>query len=90
MTCRLIPGYPKIDNNNDYLIARFDDVIIDALSWKRDLLPDIVTHGAKVLESDSNPDRQIALEELFSLEVSTQNLVLQFSRHDLASRRFAY
>lgn len=33
--CRTIPGYPKIDVNNDYFLARFDGALIDGQSWGR-------------------------------------------------------
>jgi hypothetical protein len=32
---RQIPGYPKVDRNNDYLIARFDGAVLDAKPWAR-------------------------------------------------------
>ncbi|GAB4813076.1 hypothetical protein N2152v2_000122 [Parachlorella kessleri] len=32
---RQIPGYPKIDRDNSYLIGRFDGVVLDAKPWGR-------------------------------------------------------
>ena len=32
---RQIPGYPKVDRDNDYLIARFDGAVLDAKPWAR-------------------------------------------------------
>ena len=32
---RYIPGYPKIDANNSYLITRFDGLIVNAQPWAR-------------------------------------------------------
>jgi len=31
--CRQIPGYPRIDRNNDYLVSRFDGLVLDAKPW---------------------------------------------------------
>ena len=28
-----MPGYPRVDRNNDTLIARFDGAVIDAKPW---------------------------------------------------------
>ena len=33
MPCRHIPGYPKIDQRNSYLIGRFDGVVLDGKPW---------------------------------------------------------
>ncbi|KAK9106322.1 hypothetical protein Syun_022333 [Stephania yunnanensis] len=30
---RYIPGYPKVDANNPYLITRYDGIVINALPW---------------------------------------------------------
>ena len=32
---RRIPGYPRIDRGNDYLMARFDGAVLDAQPWGR-------------------------------------------------------
>ena len=32
---RQIPGYPKVDRDNDYLMARFDGAVLDAKPWGR-------------------------------------------------------
>lgn len=33
--CRRIPNYPRIDQDNDYLIARYDGIVLDAKPWTR-------------------------------------------------------
>lgn len=37
---RHLPGYPRIDVDNDYLMSRFDMVILDAKPWARGWPPD--------------------------------------------------
>ena len=32
---RQIPGYPKVDRDNDYLMARFDGAVLDGKPWGR-------------------------------------------------------
>lgn len=32
---RDMPGYPKVDNQSDFLISRFDGAILDAKPWGR-------------------------------------------------------
>lgn len=33
--CRQIPGYPRIDRENDYLLARMDGAVLDGKPWGR-------------------------------------------------------
>ena len=35
MQCRDMPGYPKVDRQSDYLIARYDGAVLDAKPWGR-------------------------------------------------------
>ena len=30
-----MPGYPKVDQESDYLIARYDGAVLDAKPWGR-------------------------------------------------------
>ena len=38
LLCRYMPGYPKIDQESDYLIARYDGTVLDAKPWGRGAL----------------------------------------------------
>ena len=38
MQCRDMPGYPKVDRESDYLIARYDGAVLDAKPWGRGAL----------------------------------------------------
>ena len=38
MHCRDMPGYPKVDRESDYLIARYDGAVLDAKPWGRGAL----------------------------------------------------
>ena len=33
-----MPGYPKVDQESDYLIARYDSTVLDAKPWGRGAL----------------------------------------------------
>ena len=33
-----MPGYPKVDRQSDYLIARYDGAVLDAKPWGRGAL----------------------------------------------------
>ena len=33
-----MPGYPKVDRESDYLIARYDGAVLDAKPWGRGAL----------------------------------------------------
>ena len=35
LLCRYMPGYPKVDQESDYLIARYDGAVLDAKPWGR-------------------------------------------------------
>ena len=67
--CRKIPGYPKIDANNDYFLARFDGALIDGQSWGRG-------HNLLAKRSDMGMDvhssRHANLAELCHREVCLQ------------------
>jgi hypothetical protein len=30
-----MPGYPRVDRGNDYLMTRFDGAVVDGLPWGR-------------------------------------------------------
>lgn len=82
-SCRQIPGYPRIDRSSDFLIARFDSLIIDALPWNRALLAHHASPSSQASERDSDssqPDRQELESQLHSLEVcpTRQNNNLQW------------
>lgn len=63
---RKIPGYPKIDANNDYFLARFDGALIDGQSWGRgrDLL-----HKQQDMGMTFHNNRHANLAELHHREV---------------------
>lgn len=66
LLCRRIPGFPKIDTNNDYFLARFDGALIDGQSWTR------VGPYAGSMQSISPPDTAVhraLLAQLQQLEV---------------------
>ena len=59
--CRRIPGYPKVDRDNDYLMARFDGAVLDGKPWGR---------GAAVPGPLAFVPRNAAEEALSRLEVA--------------------
>lgn len=66
LLCRRIPGFPKIDTNNDYFLARFDGALIDGQSWTR------VGPYAGSMQSISPPEPAVhraLLAQLQQLEV---------------------
>ena len=50
---RRIPGFPKIDTDNDYFLARFDGALIDGQSWTR------VRADAGSMQSGSRPENAL-------------------------------
>ncbi len=60
-----MPGYPRVDKASDYLIARFDGVVVDGKPWGRGAL-----EGASTAESLGYQKEQAGvLTLLLSLEV---------------------
>ena len=71
---RHMPGYPKIDRNNDTLLARYDGAVIDALPWvKCQQAADEAAHAHEAVQSSSGSApthiRQLPLWQV-QLEVS--------------------
>lgn len=70
--CRKIPGYPRVDRGNDYLMARFDGAVLDAQPWGRgDSQPIQETQAGKPSQ-ESGAGRTAASEWLSQLEVRGQ------------------
>lgn len=70
--CRQIAGFPKIDANNDYFLARFDGALIDGQSWGRG---QNTLSMKQAIDMGSNPhssSRQASLAELYQKEVCLQ------------------
>lgn len=70
LACRQIPGYPRIDRNNDYLIARFDGLVIDAKPWLLEVLSEVQRTGSYTSANDSSPEREACIRDLHCLEVT--------------------
>ena len=70
LCCRRIPGFPKIDTNNDYFLARFDGALIDGQSWTR------VSPNTGSVPNISPPEsavHRLLLQQLQKLEVRLVN-----------------
>lgn len=52
---RNIPGYPRVDANNPYLITRYDGIVINAQPWGAGGETREVWNGASVPELQSTP-----------------------------------
>lgn len=63
---RRIPGYPKIDAENDYFLARFDGALIDGQSWTRVSQP---TSRAQTHTQQDNAVHRALLMQLQHKEV---------------------
>ena len=59
-----MPGYPRVDKNNDYLQGRFDGAVLDGLSWGYGALleHDRLAHSAACTRAE-------VLQQLRRLEV---------------------
>ncbi len=75
MHCRDMPGYPKVDRENDYLIARYDSAVLDAKPWGRGAL-----QAASSAQSLGYTGQQaVVLRELLRKEVCLFQPLLQDS-----------
>lgn len=60
-----MPGYPKVDQQSDYLIARYDGAVLDAKPWGRG-----ATEAAQTALSLGYTGQQaVILQELLRKEV---------------------
>ncbi len=68
--CRQIPGYPRVDRENDYLISRFDGMVLDAKPWTQ-LQAAALSDGAvePLPSSSTEPDSVQPLLPFSELEV---------------------
>lgn len=62
-----MPGYPRVDQASDHLIARFDGAVLDGKPWGRGALDEV----PPTAEALGHQDQQATvLSHLHSLEVS--------------------
>lgn len=78
--CRDMPGYPKVDRQSDYLIARYDGAVLDAKPWGRGAL-----EPAQSAQSLGYTGQQaMVLQQLLQKEVClSQPLGLRTSLHTM-------
>jgi hypothetical protein len=73
--CRDMPGYPKVDKESDFLIARFDGAVLDGKPWGRGALDDVPPSAGSL---GYNQQQAAMLASLQGLEVSVEEIPLGF------------
>ncbi|KAL3140809.1 hypothetical protein ABBQ32_005352 [Trebouxia sp. C0010 RCD-2024] len=84
MHYRQIAGFPKIDANNDYFLARFDGALIDGQSWGRG---QNTLSMKQAIDMGSNPhssSRQASLAELYQKEMRHPLALAHYANHPAA------
>ncbi|KAK9812844.1 hypothetical protein WJX72_004622 [[Myrmecia] bisecta] len=77
---RQIPGYPRVDQDNDYLLARFDGAVLDAKPWGRGAAASAAMAGSLGPEKQRCDAAQTPI---------VHRLLAQETRHPLALAHFA-
>ncbi|KAK9821861.1 hypothetical protein WJX74_006373 [Apatococcus lobatus] len=73
---RRMPGYPRVDKDNDYLQGRFDGSVLDGLSWGYGAL---TAHDRLAASAACN--RPQVLQQLRSLEKRNPLALAHFANH---------
>ncbi|KAL3148070.1 hypothetical protein ABBQ38_014355 [Trebouxia sp. C0009 RCD-2024] len=84
MHYRQIPGFPKIDANNDYFLARFDGALIDGQSWGRGRQTLSKQQPVDMGSNPHNSSRQASLAELYQKELRHPLALAHYANHPAA------